>query len=184
LDEKSHESAPHDIFNDFIAHISSIQYVDADILKSLTLEDINNEDIDAVSNDLGIVPLSSTFGNPLKYPRNGVVFGRGDRMFVAMSIRNPTCSDGHPGPWHTVLWLFDNGAPNSRIRADTLDALFPNSQPRRRVGNVEILGALPFCITQSSESFDNINLLGQDFMKSARMKVSMDYGVMTFQFDL
>jgi hypothetical protein len=99
-------------------------------------------------------------------------------MFLSLSVRPLRREDG---PKIIVNFLYDSVSPSTFLRQDTLAALFPNSQPPRKVG-VVIINEMPIGVTAglSNQEFENIDLLGQDFFITGGFRMITDFSTRRF----
>lgn len=127
--------------------------------------DITSSDLTKIGEELESIPLSDTLVNP-SFPVKGMLFGQGQRMFVPLIVSKRSKSIN-------VNFLFDTGSPNTYLRRETLAALgFGESIPTET--NVYIHGTA-MTVYLSSNHFENVDLLGQDYMTAIRGLVSIDY---------
>lgn len=96
-------------------------------------------------------------------------------MFLPLTVKPLRESDG---PMLNVLFLVDSGSPHTYLRRDTLDALFPRSTGRK-VTRVLINDLVkPVTVSVSHGLFENVDLLGQDFLVLGEYDLHIKYGLL------
>jgi hypothetical protein len=144
---------------DFAAPIVAPNLYDVLIL------DITSADLNKIGEELESIPLSETSVTP-SFPVKGILFGQAQRMFLPLIVSKRSKSIN-------VNFLFDTASPNTYLRQETLAALgFVESTPTET--NVIIHGTA-MTIYLSSNHFENVDLLGQDYMTAIRGVVGIDY---------
>jgi len=144
---------------DFAAPIVAPNLYDVLIL------DITSSDLNKIGEELESISLSEAQVVP-SFPVKGILFGQGQRMFVPLIVSKRSKSIN-------VNFLFDTGSPNTYLRRETLAALgFVQSTPTET--NVNIHGTA-MTVYLSSNHFENVDLLGQDYMTAVRGTVCIDY---------
>ena len=134
-------------------------------LYDVLILDITASDLTRIGEELGSIPLSEASALP-SFPVRGILFGQSQRMFVPLIVSKRSKS------MH-VNFLFDTGSPNTYLRQETLAALgFNQSIPSET--NVIIHGTA-MTVYLSSNHFENVDLLGQDYMTAIRGLVTIDY---------
>lgn len=129
------------------------------------ISDITPGDLTKIGEELESTALSETEAEPA-FPVMGIVFGNGQRIFVPLIVAKR-------GKSINVNFLYDTGSPNSYLRRETLAALgFGENTPSET--NVVIHGTA-LTVYLSSNHFENVDLLGQDFFRAIRGLVTIDY---------
>lgn len=129
------------------------------------ISDITPGDLTKIGEELESTALSETEAEPA-FPVMGIVFGNGQRIFVPLIVAKR-------GKSINVNFLYDTGSPNSYLRRETLAALgFGENTPSET--NVVIHGTA-LTVYISSNHFENVDLLGQDFFRAIRGLVTIDY---------
>ena len=139
----------------------------------ILISDIGEEDLMLLSKELEVANLSDAVAEGT-FPVSGTFYGDYLRIFVPLTVtKRRTCR------W--VLFLLDTGSPYTFLRADTFDALgFTESVPKS--AQVSING-VNMSVSPSHGHFENINLLGQNFLKAANLDLAVSYkrGTVTLQ---
>ena len=74
-----------------------------------------------------------------------------------------------------VLFLFDTGSPHTFLRKETWKALGYSGQVDIPTSvNVDING-IPTAVSMSRGHFENVDLLGQNYLDKAGLRVEIDY---------
>ena len=96
--------------------------------------------------------------------------GAGFRIFFGLVVTTKKASVN-------VLFLMDTGSPSTYLRQDTLEALgFSESIPSN--ANVKIHGTT-VQVYHSRGHFENVNLLGQDYLRVAQLRALLNYAELT-----
>jgi hypothetical protein len=175
------------ILNDIVKLPVSAQFFD-EVLKTIDIDalphpekytvvvdDVSEQDLEEIGRVLEHVRLSPTDG--FTFPINGIMFGHGMRMFCAASVQ---IKRGN-GPMLVVNFLVELGCPHTFLRSDTFAALFPGEEPPRRAAQVTINGAAGGVIARLSHgTFENVDILGQNFFIQARAVITINYMNLTF----
>ncbi len=133
------------------------------------LTDIKDSDIMLIGEELEHANLSDAVDDA-SFPVDGTFYGDYLRVFVALTVRKKTNKSDNC-KW--VLFLLDTGSPFTFLTHDTLRHLgFTESIPG--VTQVLINGE-SLAVSPSHGHFHNVNLLGQNFMRAARLNVRLDY---------
>jgi hypothetical protein len=131
--------------------------------------DIKPSDLTKIGEELGSIALSETEDIP-NFPVQGILFGPGQRVFIPLIVKKRTKSI-------KVNFLFDTGSPSTYLRQETLRVLgFQDSTPTET--NVIIHGTV-LTVYLSSNHFENVDLLGQDYLSAIRGFVNIDYPLKT-----
>lgn len=130
------------------------------------ITDILEADVQAIGHALGHANLSPALPEATEWPVVGELWGEYRRPFVALPVRRREAAC-----W--ALFLFDTGSPYTYITREVFDALgirdtIPNAC------NVFINGIM-LSVAPSHDRFQNVNLLGQNFMHAAQGLVAIDY---------
>lgn len=127
--------------------------------------DITPADLTAIGDELGSIALSEATATPT-FPVQGILFGIGQRMFVSLIVSKRRKSIN-------VNFFYDTGSPNTYLRRETFAALgYEENIPTEM--NVVIHGTA-LTVYLSSNHFENVDLLGQDFFTAIRGLVTIDY---------
>ena len=130
------------------------------------IKDITESSFVDIARDLGHKRLSPADGF-LAFPIKGSFYGPSNRIFLPLVV-----SSAKRGPIN-VLFLVDTGAPMSFLREDTLEALgFTESIPSSAT---VLIQGLRISVGLSSESFANVDLLGQDFLTRMGGLLTVNY---------
>lgn len=166
------ESVAKNLFHNFLKMTS--QAVPDASRYSVLIDDISEEDFEGIGAELGMERLSVA-AEPLPLPVTGIFWNdQSNRVFLPMTVRPLKLEDG---PLLHVLFLVDPGSPHTYLRRDTLDALFPHSTGRK-VTRVIINDLItPVNVTLSRGDFENVDLLGQDFMVSGGYDLLIKYKI-------
>ena len=125
------------------------------------ITDIAEEDFARIGEDFGILRLSPAEVQPPQEVQ-GVLYGYNSRVFVPLVVEKK-------GVRVNVLFLIDTGSPGTFLRQDTLDCLHVHDQ-----SDVVIQGQA-CTVRVSCRHYENVDLLGQDFLNSARALLTIDY---------
>ena len=128
------------------------------------IQDINPTTLSVIGEELGVISLSQTSATP-NFPVRGILFGQCQRAFVPFIVMKREISIN-------VNFLYDIGSPNTHLRPETLAALGFQETPTET--NVFIHGTA-MTVYVSSNHFEIVDLLGQDFMVAIRGVVTIDY---------
>ena len=130
------------------------------------ITDIQDHDLESIGKNLGVTRLSRTDIKHATLPVSGVMRGLSVRMFVPLVVSLKDISIH-------VIFLIDTGSPNTYLRTDTLERLgFQDNIPSDV--NLDIQGAT-LTIYPSHGHFNNVDLLGQDFMSMRHVRMVADY---------
>jgi hypothetical protein len=122
--------------------------------------------LNKIGNELGSIPLSDASAMRPTFPIRGILFGQGQRMFIPLIVSKREISI-------SVNFLFDTGSPNTYLRPETLSALgFLENVPSET--NVIIHGSST-TVYASSNHFENVDLLGQDYLRTIRGFITINY---------
>jgi hypothetical protein len=142
-------------------------------LYDVSVTDIASSDLITIGRELNSAALSETTDNP-HFPVRGILYGQGLRLFVPLIVRKNTKSI-------RVNFLFDTASPSTYLRKETFEALeFTDSTARG--ANVSIHGTQR-TVYLSSNHFENVDLLGQNFMSAIRGVVCIDYSAAEIHID-
>lgn len=133
------------------------------------ITDIADEDFTRIARELGISRL--TPGQiPFPLEIDGMLYGYNSRVFVPLVVEKRGVS-------LNVLFLVDTGSPGTFLRQDTLHSLgYTECVPDQL--DVSIQGDL-CTVRVSCRHYENVDLLGQDFLRSAKALLTIDYAKMT-----
>lgn len=133
------------------------------------ITDIADEDFTRIARELGVSRL--TPGRiPLSQEVNGILYGYNSRVFVPLVVEKR-------GVCVNALFLVDTGSPGTFLRQDTLHSLgYKESVPDQL--DVSIQGDL-CTVRVSCRNYENVDLLGQDFLRSVRALLTIDYAEKT-----
>lgn len=140
-------------------------------LFDVLINDISEIDLQNIGTELSAPRLSvaAKFESNTD-PINGIMYGPTLRVFLPLIVSKRRKNI-------TVLFLFNTGSPNTYLREDTLRALgFLENIPSDT--NV-IINGTGVTVYQSRGHFENVDLIGQDWMAFSRAKVLLDYGLKT-----
>jgi hypothetical protein len=133
------------------------------------ITDINDSHLSQIGMELSFNRLQETTSLPI-FPVKGILFGPSLRIFLPLIIEKK-------GKRIQVLFLFDTGSPNTYLRTDTFEALgYTEFMPDEANVFIHDLG---LTVYKSRGHFENVDLLGQDFMRGCMAKVSIDYNKLT-----
>lgn len=133
----------------------------------ILITDIKDSDLLSIGRELGVKRLESiTDASAVRFPVYGIMRGISTRMFVPLVVSKRNLSIH-------VIFLIDTGSPNTYIRTDTLEKLGCQDYIPTDV-NVDIQG-VTLTVYPSHSHFDNVDLLGQDFMSCRNVKMVADY---------
>jgi hypothetical protein len=137
------------------------------------ISDIRETDFVDIGSELGVQRLTRTEKSKAFFPVDGIMFGGSTRIFIPLIVTKREASI-------VVIFLFDTGSPNSYLRTDTLSALgFIENTPGST--NVDIHGT-SVNVHHSQGHFENVDLLGQDFMRGAGIEAILRYSSMSVTF--
>lgn len=138
------------------------------------LDVVLTEDLSRIGAELNSTPLSPALGQP-SFAVRGILFGQGQRIFVPLIVARRAISVN-------VIFLFDTASPNSYLQRETLAALgFQGSIPSKT--NVVIHGTA-MTVHVSSNHFENVDLLGQDYFVAIRGLVTIDYPLRSLEISM
>jgi len=148
-------------FNPLESALPSVQPDEYDVI----INDIRDSDFSVLGAELGITRLSPA-STAMSFPISGIMFGEGCRIFVPLVVTKRSTSVH-------VIFLYDTGSPSTYLRADTLRSLgFMENTPSATNVNINGTAVNVHC---ARGHFENVDLLGQDFMRAARLNVSLNY---------
>lgn len=125
---------------------------------------IGDDDLQAIGMELGVLRHSAMPDVPA-FPVRGIMYGVNSRLFVCLAVKKGNRSIN-------VLFLADTGSPSSFLRRDTFEKLgYTEAIPKE--ANVDIHG-IRMPASLSHAHFENVDLLGQDFFKTAKAKLVVD----------
>ena len=161
------------LFHEFVE--STEQTIPVASRYSVLIDDVSEEDFTEIGTELGIERLSVA-QQPIALPISGIFWNNcSHRMFLPLTVQPLLTS---LWPHLNVLFLVDLGSPHTYLRRDTFDSLFPDTT--RNVARVLINGLMkPINVSVSFGLFDNIDLLGQDFLILAEYTLTIEYGAKT-----
>jgi hypothetical protein len=136
------------------------------------ITDITEGDMLKIGEILGVVNLSSVCDPPV-IPINGIMYGQNVLVFVPLVVKVRQTSIN-------VNFLFDTGSPASYLRAETFENLgFRESIPSEVVANIRGFSAP---VHLSHGHFENVNVLGQDYLRRVSIIATLDYdeSIVTF----
>ena len=133
------------------------------------ITDINDEDLINISTDFGRSYLSSPLEQYV-FPVDGVLYGSNLRIFFPLTVEEHRKSIN-------VLFLADTGSPCTYLRKDTFEKLGHTEFILSEV-SVKINGTV-MKVHLSHGHFHNVNLLGQDYMRAAKLQAYFDYEELT-----
>lgn len=135
--------------------------------QEVLLQDVGREDLEgAVAGILKTGFLSAAQDSQPSWPMIGVLYGPKDRPLV-----NAVFSRG--GRSVNAFCLVDTGSPNTYMSVDTLRALGAADCTADCV-RVLVHGE-EMDVTLSSRNFEDLNLIGADFMRRTRTRLMIDY---------
>ena len=131
------------------------------------ITDISDKDLEQVAKEFDISQYGAA-ENPSSTPSRGIFYGENLRLFIPLTVERK-------GKSIWVMFLYDTGSPYTFLRTETWRALgvegvvdIPSST------NVKIADVvLP--VSKSAGHFENIDLLGQNFLAMANLKIVIDY---------
>ena len=137
------------------------------------ISDIRETDFVDIGSELGVYRLTPSNVDEISFPVDGIMFGGSTRIFIPLIVTKRKVSV-------VLIFLFDTGSPNSYLRTDTLSALgFTENIPGST--NVDIHGT-SLNVHHSHGHFENVDMLGQDFMRTAGIEVVLRYSSMSVTF--
>ena len=124
------------------------------------ITDITEGDMLKIGEILGLVC------DPPVFPIKGIMYGQNVRVFVPLVVKVRQTSIN-------VNFLFDTGSPVSYLRAETFENLgFRESVPSEVVANIHGFSAP---VHLSHGHFENVNVLGQDYLRRVGIIATLDY---------
>lgn len=130
------------------------------------ITDIQDNDLKSIGDRLGVHRLEETEKQYATFPVQGIMRGISVRMFVPLVV-------GYKDTFIHVIFLIDTGSPNTYLRIDTFEKLgFRDNIPSDV--NIDIQGTT-LTVYPSHSHFENVDLLGQDFMTQMNIKMVADY---------
>lgn len=138
------------------------------------ITDIQDNDLKSIGERLGVCRLDETKKTNAILPVQGIMRGISVRMFVPLVV-------GYKNAYIHVIFLIDTGSPNTYLRTDTFEKLgFKDNIPSDV--NMEIQGTT-LTVYPSHSHFENVDLLGQDFMTQMNVRMVADYKRKTILLD-
>lgn len=126
--------------------------------------DIVEDDFARIGQELGVLRLSP--GRVIPRVVAGLIYKDNKRIFVPLVVEKRDRSVN-------VLFLLDTGSPATFLRKDTLNALgHEESIPEDSHVLIEGRGCL---VRPSVRHYENVDLLGQDFLDKADALLTVDY---------
>lgn len=142
---------------------------DNDIL----LTDVTETLFHSIEMDLGIKNGTRTTQHP-EYPIVGMITGSYYRMWIPLIVRKRDVSVH-------AIFLYDTGSPFTHLSKEIMELLgYTHHTPDMTLVNIH---GVNINVYLSKNHFQNINLLGQDFMTLCQLEVSTSYKELTFQFN-
>jgi hypothetical protein len=130
--------------------------------------DITESVLRSIESEFGISRLSPAVhadSHPVEYPVQGIIYGPNLRTFVPMVVTAGSVAIN-------VLFMFDNGAPRTHLREDTLRALgFIGTVPAATTVRINEVTTR---VCRSCRPISNVDLLGQDWMALRKARVVLD----------
>jgi hypothetical protein len=141
------------------------------------ISDMQEPDYQYIQNVLGISNLDVTLKEPT-YPVSGIFHGIQNRMICPLIL-----SRNNKKIW--VICLIDTGSALTYLTEDTFQALTQsgsNFTERLRV-NLHGLQQFSCRVTRKTdERLGNVNVIGQDFLKTSRIIMTIDYNISSYTF--
>lgn len=118
------------------------------------ITDIGEADFRRLSFELGVERLS--VAETWEFPVRGVVYGENSRMFVPLVVSKRSTH-------RNVIFLYDTASPSTYLRRDTLEAL---GYKEMALDTADVLiHGVRVAVRLSKGDFENVDLLGQDFLE-------------------
>ena len=127
---------------------------------------IQDTDLQSIGDRLGVHRLSIANREDAVLPVYGIMRGISVRMFIPLVVSHKEAS------LH-VIFLMDTGSPNTYLRVDTFEKL----GFRENIisdANVDVQGTT-LTVYPWHSHFENVDLLGQDFMALHNVRMISDY---------
>lgn len=163
------------ILRSYLDHLSDIDITSSLEPRSLfhpndfdvVVTDVKEADFLSIGAELGVMRLSQSNRNvSFDSPVRGIVFGSCQRLFVPLSVQKQNLAIN-------VLFMFDTGSPQTYLRRDTFEALgYTESIPGEAIVTIQ---GRKITVFLSTAHFENVDLLGQDFMSLLGITVTIDY---------
>jgi hypothetical protein len=139
----------------------------------IQLTDISEGDIQQIQEILGTPNLQPVEGIGA-FPVEGIMYGQNLRIFVPLVVATKK-------KVINVNFLFDTGSPVSYLRRETFEALgFSESIPSEVLVRVHGVTAQ---VHLSHGHFENVDIVGQDYLRVARICATLNYDLLTVSFD-
>ena len=130
------------------------------------ISDVRDTDFEVIGEEVGYTRHASFTTSNLPQTVRGVMWGPSLRAFIPLVITKRGVSI-------IVLFLFDTGSPSTYLREDTLSKIgFAENTPRST--KVDLHGTT-MDIYKSHGHFENVDLLGQDFMRKSNCILQLNY---------
>lgn len=145
------------------------------------IDDISDKDLFEIANCYDMERLGIV-NDHLVVPPTGIFYGPALRCFIMMTVQaDKARSGGKLGPIITIPMLYDSAAVSTYLRRDTLDVLYENESPPRNTGVVKICNSPGFMVNVSHGSFENVDLLGQNFFQIMGGSINLNFATCTFE---
>jgi hypothetical protein len=133
----------------------------------VVVTDIKEADFLLIGSELGVQRLTKAPGDgSFETPVRGVIFGACHRSFVPLTVRKKNIVV-------YVLFLYDTGSPLTYLRRDTLHAIgHTESTPAETLVTIQGRSMTAYL---SSAHFENVDIIGQDFMMFLGVTATVDY---------
>ena len=136
------------------------------------ITDITDGEMLKIGEILGVANLSPVCDPPL-FPIDGIMYGQNVRIFVPLVVKVRQTSIH-------VNFLFDTASPVSYLRAETFENLgFRESIPSEVVASIH---GFSVPVHLSHGHFENVNILGQDYLRRVGIIATLDYDDLTVTF--
>jgi hypothetical protein len=138
------------------------------------IPDITPSQLNIIGEELDSIALSETLATPA-FPVQGTIFGQSKRMFIPLIVSNGKISI-------KVNFLFDSVSPHTYLRRETLAALgLQGSSPS---GTDVIIHGTTITVYESSNNFQNVDSLGQEYLTEIRGVLTIDYALKFFEINM
>jgi len=139
----------------------------------ILLTDVTESQFHSVEIELNVQNGTET-NKTHKYPVQGVIMGSYGRMWIPLIVCKRNKS------FHTIF-LYNTGSPYTHLSKFILEKIgYTDNIPESIVVNIN---GVNLTVYLSKNHFENINLLGQDFMKLAGIDVAISYNNLSFEFN-
>jgi hypothetical protein len=148
--------------------------------QDLLLTDITAENLPDIARDNFEIDYLSAAQFPGQFPAKGHLVGVNHRLMINLVCRRPS---GQEVPALNVVFLIDTGSPVSYLSKRAVEALIgKRSEHFPRTFKVVIHNGLTTeCnISPSGSHFEDVNVLGMDYLFNNRLWPVMDYVSGTF----